>query len=218
MFNNTSTILHQVFETICNIFQVFNIEILKTLKFQSDQQKIKNPINISNIFNSILFQLLLASQECIKQVIKQENQTSAENITRPDQNIEYESVLIKFQNLNIDSVETGDDDGISHRSAMCTRWQSTLCKYAADIILREKIVKAKEDAASAQMTNIELWKSKSEMLDCKICFDDICNIICFPCKHFVMCFSCFNNSVITRRDSCPVCRADIHTYSRVFVT
>ena len=72
-------------------------------------------------------------------MIKQENQNSAENITRPDQNIEYESVLIKFQNLNIDSDETGDDDGISHRSAMCTRWQSTLCKYAADIILREKI-------------------------------------------------------------------------------
>ena len=103
MFNNTSTIFHQVFETICNIFQVFNIEILKTLKFQYDQQKIKNPINISNIFTSILFQLLLASQECIKQVIKQENQTSAENIVRPDHNIEYESVLVKFQNLNIDS-------------------------------------------------------------------------------------------------------------------
>ena len=154
-------------------------------------------------------------------MIKQETQNSAENITRPDQNFEYETLLINFQKLNIDSVEncdTCDDDWISHRTTMSTRWQSTLCKYSADIILRENNVKAKENGVSAQVISIEMWKRKSEMLDCKICYDEICSIICFPCKHFVMCFNCFDNSVITRQNSCPVCRADIQSYSSVFVT
>ena len=160
----------------------------------------------------------MATQVCIKQVIKQETLTSADIIVRPNYNSDYESVLVDFQNLTIDSDETSDEDGLSHRSVLCNRWQSILCKYASDIIIREKCVKAKEDAASAQVHDIKLWKSKSEMLDCKICYHDICNIICYPCKHFVMCFRCFNNSVITRRDSCPVCRCDVHTYSRVYVT
>ena len=67
-------------------------------------------------------------------MIKQETQNSAENITRPDQNFEYETLLINFQKLNIDSVEscdTCDDDWISHRTTMSTRWRSSLCKYSA---------------------------------------------------------------------------------------
>ena len=89
-------------------------------------------------------------------MIKQENQTSAENIVRPNHNIEYESVLVKFQNLTIDSEETNDEDGLSHRSVLCNRWQSILCKYASDIIICENSVKAKEDAASAKVHDIKL--------------------------------------------------------------
>ena len=160
----------------------------------------------------------MATQECIKQVIKQETLASADSIVRSNHNIDYESVLVRFQNLTIDSDETSDEDGLSHRSILCNRWQAILCKYSSDISIREKYVKTREDAARAQEHDIQLWKDKSEMLDCKVCLHNICTIICYPCKHFSMCFPCFNTSVIIRRDSCPVCRGVIHSYSKVYIT
>ena len=51
-------------------------------------------------------------------MIKQETQNSAENLIRPDQNFEYETLLLNFQKLNIDSVETSDTcdvEWISHK-------------------------------------------------------------------------------------------------------
>ena len=113
-------------------------------------------------------------------MIEQETQDSAENTIRPDLDLECETLILNFQKLSINSAETSDtrdSEWISHNSTMCTRWQSILCRYSANILLREKIVKTKEKTISAQMINIDIWKKKSEMLDCKICFDEICNII-----------------------------------------
>ena len=112
---------------------------------------------------------------CIRQVIKHETLTSADIIVAPNYNSDYESLVFDFQKLTIDAAETidEDEDGLSHRSILCDRWQAILCKYSSDISIREKYVKTREDAARAQEHDIQLWKDKSEMLDCKVCLHNI---------------------------------------------
>ena len=159
----------------------------------------------------------MASQKCIQRVVEQE---TVENTIRPDLGLECETLIVNFQKLTIRSAgtsDTRDQEWISHNSTMCTRWQSILCKYSANILLREKAVNAKEKTISSQITKIDTWKKKSKMLDCKICYENICDVICFPCRHFIMCQNCFDTVTNIVPNICPLCRTNIQTHSKVFL-
>jgi hypothetical protein len=127
-------------------------------------------------------------------------------------------MVFNFQKLSIDTADSADEDGFSHRSVLCDKWEAILCKFSSDISIREKSVKDREEAVLVQEHDIQLWKEKSAILGCKICLRNNCTIICYPCKHFSMCSSCFNTSVIICRNNCPVCRGFIHSYSNVYIT
>jgi hypothetical protein len=153
-------------------------------------------------------------------VVEQETQDSVENIIRPDLDLECETLIVNFQKLTISSAgtsDTRDPEWISHNSTMCTRWQSILCKYSANILLREKAINAKEKTISSQITKIDILKKKSKLLDCKICYENICDVICFPCRHFIMCQKCFDSVTNIFPNICPLCRTNIQTHSNVFL-
>ena len=136
----------------------------------------------------------------------------------PNYRNDFESMVVNFQKLSIDAADSADEDGFSHRSLLCNRWETILCKFSSDISIREKSVKDREEAVLAQEHDIQLWKEKSAILGCKICLRNNCSIICYPCKHFSMCSTCFNTSLILGRIKCPFCRGFIHWYSNVYIT
>jgi hypothetical protein len=136
----------------------------------------------------------------------------------PNYRNDFESMVINFQKLSIDAADSVDEDGFSQRSLLYNRWETILCKLSSDVSIREKSIKNREEAVLAQEHDIQLLKEQSAILGCKICLRNNCSIICYPCKHFSMCSTCFNTSLILGRIKCPVCRGFIHWYSNVYIT
>lgn len=57
----------------------------------------------------------------------------------------------------------------------------------------------------------EHQKLKNERM-CKICFENICNIVFIPCGHLCTCFSCASSLKL-----CPLCRAVIKSNVKIFI-
>ena len=60
---------------------------------------------------------------------------------------------------------------------------------------------------------------RSRLIECVICMNNICSIIIFPCKHFVMCKTCFDTHTgnLDICHFCPLCRTIIQSNSHVFL-
>ena len=127
-------------------------------------------------------------------------------------------MVISFQKLSVDSVDSVSEDGFSQRSSLYNRWETILCKLSSDVSIREKSIKDREEAVCAQERDIQLLKERSAILGCKICLHNNCSIISYPCKHFSMCSPCFNTLLILGHINCPVCRGVIRGYSNVYIT
>jgi hypothetical protein len=132
-----------------------------------------------------------------------------------DGDLNSESFIIDFQRLSInDSADNIENnvERVNHNDLRLSKWQEILCRLSSDILLREHKVISKEKT-------ISLHESRSRLLECIICMEDICSIIIFPCKHFIMCKPCFDtlteNSDV--RHSCPLCRTIIQSNSHVFL-
>ena len=132
-----------------------------------------------------------------------------------DDDLNSESFIIDFQRLSInDSADNIDNnvERVNHNDLHLSNWQEILCRLSSNILLREHKVISKEKA-------ISLHEARSRMLECIICMENICSIIIFPCKHFIMCKPCFDtlteNSDV--RHSCPLCRTIIQSNSHVFL-
>ena len=153
-------------------------------------------------------------------MVEHEAQDPAEVIISPDPNQECESLIVDFQRLSISSAENSDasdPEWIIRNTAMCTRWQTILCNYSANILLREQNINSKEKMISLKTTKNLAHKKKSKMLDCVICFENICDTIIFPCMHFIMCKQCFETIKNNGPNICPLCRTNIQTHSNVFL-
>jgi hypothetical protein len=126
-----------------------------------------------------------------------------------------ESFIIDFQRLSInDSADNIDNnvERVNHNDLHLSNWQEILCRLSSNILLREHKVISKEKA-------ISLHEARSRMLECIICMENICSIIIFPCKHFIMCKPCFDTLTENPdvRHSCPLCRTIIQSNSHVFL-
>ena len=153
-------------------------------------------------------------------MVEHEVQDPAETIVSSDLNQECESLIVDFQRLSISPTENSDasdPEWIIRNTAMCTGWQTILCNYSANILLREQIINSKEKMISLKNTKNLAHKRKSKMLDCVICFENICDTIIFPCMHFIMCKQCFETIKNNGPKICPLCRTDIQTHSNVFL-
>ena len=153
-------------------------------------------------------------------MVEHEVQDPAETIVSSDLNQECESLIVNFQRLSISPTENSDasdPEWIIRNTAMCTRWQTILCNYSANILLREQNINSKEKMISLKTTKNNAHKKKSKMLDCVICFENICDTIIFPCMHFIMCKQCFETIKNNGPKICPLCRTDIQTHSNVFL-
>jgi hypothetical protein len=154
-------------------------------------------------------------------VVEHEVQDPAETIVSSDLNQECESLIVNFQRLSISPTENSDasdPEWIIRNTAMCTGWQTILCNYSANILLREQNINSKEKMISLKTTKNLAHKKKSKMLDCVICFENICDTIIFPCMHFIMCKQCFETIKNNGPKICPLCRTDIQTHSNVFLS
>ena len=132
-----------------------------------------------------------------------------------DVGLNSESLNIDFQMLSINdpaNIVANNVESVNHNDLRLSKWQEILCRLSSDILLREHKVISKEKT-------ISLHESRSMLLECIICMEDICSIIIFPCKHFIMCKPCFDihteNSDV--RHSCPLCRTIIQSNSHVFL-
>ena len=132
-----------------------------------------------------------------------------------DDGLNSESLNIDFQMLSINDpvdIIVNNVESVNHSVVRLSEWQEILSRFSSDILIREQKVASKEKT-------ISLHESRSMLLECIICMDDICSIIIFPCKHFIMCKPCFdshteNSDVI---HSCPVCRTIIQSNSHVYL-
>ena len=128
---------------------------------------------------------------------------------------DFEAMVINFQKL---SVNTANEDEYKQRIRCIFEWETILCKHASSVSIREKSVKDTEENISAQEIAIQLLKSRSVNLLCKICLQNDCNILIFPCHHHAMCASCHDALFYHGHDGCPVCRAVICGYTNVYIT
>ena len=55
--------------------------------------------------------------------------------------------------------------------------------------------------------------SKIEMMECKLCRDDISNCVIEPCKHVVCCDNCVKK---IEDGKCPVCRVEYTRYYKIY--
>ena len=132
-----------------------------------------------------------------------------------DDDLNSESFIIDFQRLSIN--DSADNIGnnverVNHNDLRLSEWQEILCRFSSDILLREQKVASKEKT-------ISLNESRSMLLECKICMENNCNIITFPCMHLVMCKACFDSHTEDTNvlHSCPICRAPIQSSSHVYL-
>ena len=126
-----------------------------------------------------------------------------------------ESLATDFQRMYInDSVDISENDTgrVNYNSLQLSRWQKILCKFSSNIMLREHKIISKENETS-------LHEARSRLIECVICMNNICSIIIFPCKHFVMCKSCFDTHTgnLDICHFCPLCRTIIQSNSHVFL-
>ena len=153
-------------------------------------------------------------------MVEHEVQDPAETTVSSELNQECENLIVNFQRLSISPTENSDasdPEWIIRNTAMCTGWQTILCNYSANILLREQNINSKEKMISLKTTKNLAHKKKSKMLDCVICFENICDTIIFPCMHFIMCKQCFETIMNNGPKICPLCRNDIQTHSNVFL-
>ena len=132
-----------------------------------------------------------------------------------DDDLNSESFIIDFQRLSINDSADNIGNNVerdNHNYLRLSEWQEILSRFSSDILIREQKVVSKEKT-------ISLHESRSMLLECIICMEDICSIIIFPCKHFIMCKPCFDshteNSDVLH--SCPVCRTIIQSNSHVYL-
>ena len=132
-----------------------------------------------------------------------------------DDGLNSESLNIDFQMLSIN--DPGNNvannvERVNHNDLRLSEWQEILCRFSADILRREQKVASKEKT-------ISLNESRSMLLECKICMENNCNIITFPCMHLVMCKACFDSHTEDTNvlHSCPICRAIIQSSSHVYL-
>ena len=132
-----------------------------------------------------------------------------------DVGLNSESLNIDFQMLSINDpvdIVVNNVESVNHSVVRLSEWQEILSRFSSDILIREQKVASKEKTLS-------LYESRSKLLECIICMDDICSIIIFPCKHLIMCKPCFDshteNSDVLH--SCPVCRTIIQSNSHVYL-
>lgn len=52
------------------------------------------------------------------------------------------------------------------------------------------------------------WLQKKHMTECVVCFDNLRNVACLPCRHIVMCDVCAER-MWNLSNQCPVCRTEI---------
>ena len=126
-----------------------------------------------------------------------------------------ESLAIDFQMLSINDpgdISENDSGRVNYNSLQLSRWQEILCKFSSNIMLREHKIISKEN-------EISLHEARSRLIECVICMNNICSIIIFPCKHFVMCKTCFDTHTgnLDICHFCPLCRTIIQSNSHVFL-
>lgn len=74
---------------------------------------------------------------------------------------------------------------------------------------------------------VDLYKTyykdqESKIGRCHICLDEMCTVRCLPCSHDVACPSCVRDILEsiragnTKRNRCPICRAEIENWTQVF--
>ena len=128
---------------------------------------------------------------------------------------DFEEMVINFQEL---SVNTAIEDEYKQRIRCIFEWETILCKHASSVSIHEKSVKDREENISVQEIAIQLLESRSVNLLCKICLQNDCNILIFPCRHLAMCASCLDALFDHGHDCCPVCRAVICDFTNVYIT
>lgn len=75
---------------------------------------------------------------------------------------------------------------------------------------------------------VDLYKmyykdQESKIGRCHICLDELCTVRCLPCSHDVACPSCVRDILEsiragnTKRNRCPICRAEIENWTQIFI-
>lgn len=80
---------------------------------------------------------------------------------------------------------------------------------AADFVHLGDMMSALED------TNDDAATSVATALQCVVCMANERAVACVPCGHKCLCEECSNDTVL-RSKKCPMCRADVHMFLRVY--
>ena len=79
-----------------------------------------------------------------------------------------------------------------------------------DLNLKINEVKERLEVADKKITDYE------NIVNCKVCYTNISNIILKPCNHLVLCNECNESTRISTGNRCPLCKEACDDTFRVY--
>lgn len=125
-----------------------------------------------------------------------------------------------LHDLNINEMMIEEGENINTRLRSIFKFfNKRIHHYNLEIqILTSKIIKLRREMHECYEILEDYHKdidkySKIEMMECKLCRDDISNCVIEPCKHVVCCDNCVKK---IEDGKCPVCRVEYTRYYKIY--
>mmetsp|Transcript_14760 Transcript_14760/g.46321 ORF Transcript_14760/g.46321 Transcript_14760/m.46321 type:complete len:147 (-) Transcript_14760:37-477(-) len=93
--------------------------------------------------------------------------------------------------------------------------QQQLALHAADRIVKEER-KSQKWRTRAEKKRDEVLVTKMASVDCPVCMDEPRKIVLFPCAHFCLCSTCYDQLSNSGQISCPLCQSPVYAATRVY--
>lgn len=125
-----------------------------------------------------------------------------------------------FDNIRINNFMLDEANNMINRFKFLLKFFNDRVRhYNIEIYnMTNKIIKLKKDIITYYDILDEYKKdvskqTKIDILECKICRDELSNCVIEPCKHLVCCYECFKK---IEDGKCPICRSDYTTCFKIY--
>jgi len=74
----------------------------------------------------------------------------------------------------------------------------------------------KSETAELKATVASLKEANDDLRNCKICFDNVMNVVVRPCNHLAICSDCAAGLTKKGNTECPICRKKVNDHLTIF--
>jgi len=107
----------------------------------------------------------------------------------------------------------------AQRDALCGRGggdmeiQSLHQQLSAVVLLKDALNTENLELRRRIESSERVESDESKQIVCVICMDNLCNLVCLPCKHLALCTYCGQKQDVT---TCPICRTELKEKMQIY--